>query len=83
MALEELVAAILVHRGNVGRDGRAANHLFLGASHLARDRPSPTDALREWRRAASAGESDGMLLLYPLVMDSVIVPVETATAASK
>lgn len=85
MRLDELPAEIdrAIIEQWVGRDGRAANHLFLGASHLARDRPSPTDALREWRRAASAGESDGMLLLYPLVMDSVIVPVETATAASQ
>jgi hypothetical protein len=67
----------------VGRDGRAANHLFLGASHLARDRPSPDDALREWRCAASAGESDGMLMLYPLIMDSVIVAVEAASVASQ
>jgi len=85
MRLDELPAEIdrAIIEQWVGRDGRAANHLFLGASHLARDRPSPTDALREWRRAASAGESDGMLLLYPLVMDSVIVPVEAATAASQ
>ena len=85
MRLDELPAEIdrAIIEQWVGRDGRAANHLFLGASHLARDRPSPTDALREWRRAASAGESDGMLLLYPLVMDSVIVPVETASAASQ
>lgn len=59
----------------LGRDGRAANHLFLGASHLAKDRPSPADATREWRRAAAGGEADGRLL-EPLVRDPVILDAE-------
>ena len=59
----------------LGRDGRAANHLFLGASHLAKDRPSPADASREWRRAAAGGEADGRLL-EPLVKDPVILDAE-------
>jgi len=59
----------------LGRDGRAANHLFLGASHLAKDRPSPADASREWRRAAAGGEADGRLL-EPLVKDPVILDTE-------
>lgn len=56
----------------LGSDGRAANHLFLGAHHLAKERPSPADATREWRRAASGGEADGRML-EPLVNDPVIV----------
>jgi len=59
----------------LGRDGRAANHLYLGASHLAKDRPSPADASREWRRAAAGGEADGRLL-EPLVKDPVILDAE-------
>lgn len=56
----------------LGSDGRAANHLFLGASHLVKERPSPADASREWQRAAAGGEPDGRML-EPLVEDPVIV----------
>lgn len=56
----------------LGSDGRAANHLFIGANQLAKERPSPADATREWRRATSGGEADGRLL-EPLVNDPVIV----------
>lgn len=77
MRLDELPADIdrAIVEQWLGRDGRAANHLFLGASHLAKDRPSPADASREWRRAASGGEADGRLL-EPLVNDPVVVDAE-------
>lgn len=77
MRLDELPAEIdrAIVEQWLGRDGRAANHLFLGASHLAKDRPSPADASREWRRAAAGGEADGRLL-EPLVKDPVILDAE-------
>lgn len=52
-------------------DGRAANHLFLGAGHLLREIPSPADAVREWQTAAAGGERDGQLL-QPLARDPAI-----------
>lgn len=44
-------------------DGRAANHLFLGAAHLAREEPDVAGARREWEQAAQGGEADGGRLL--------------------
>lgn len=44
-------------------DGRAANHLFLGAAALARREPDLGVARREWQAAAAGGEPDGRLLL--------------------
>jgi hypothetical protein len=52
-------------------DGRAANHLFLGAGHLLREIPSPADAVREWQTAAAGGERDGQLL-QPLARDPAL-----------
>jgi len=57
-------------------DGRAANHLFLGAGHLVRERPSPADATREWGKAAAGGERERAAELQPLVDDPVIVGAE-------
>lgn len=45
------------------KDGRAANHLFLGAAALARREPDIATARREWRAAADGGEPHGTLLL--------------------
>lgn len=45
------------------KDGRAANHLFLGAAALARRKPDLAAARREWQAAAAGGEPHGSLLL--------------------
>lgn len=37
-------------------DGRAANHLFLGARWLCLDPPNPSRARAEWRKAGEGGE---------------------------
>lgn len=37
-------------------DGRAANHLFLGARWLCLDPPDPARARAEWRKAGDGGE---------------------------
>lgn len=44
-------------------DGRAANHLFLGAAALARREPDLETARRDWKAAAAGGEASGRLLL--------------------
>lgn len=44
-------------------DGRASNHLFLGAAALSQRRPDVDTARRDWQKAADGGEADGSLLL--------------------
>jgi len=44
------------------RDGRAANHLFLGAGWLCRERPNLRRTQAEWRTAGDGGENVGPLL---------------------
>ena len=51
-------------------DGRAANHLFLGAHWLCLDPPDTRRARSEWQIAGDGGEQVGPLLL--LVDDPVI-----------
>lgn len=52
-------------------DGRAANHLFLGARWLSLDPPNPAQARAEWRIAETGGEQvDG---LNALLNDPVIL----------
>jgi hypothetical protein len=51
-------------------DGRAANHLFLGARWLCLDPPNPSRARAEWRIAGDGGEQVGPL--NALLEDPVI-----------
>lgn len=44
------------------RDGRAANHLFLGAGWLCRERPNLRRARAEWQTAGDGGENVRPLL---------------------
>jgi hypothetical protein len=43
-------------------DGRAANHLFLGAHWLCLDPPQPKRARAEWQIAGDGGEDVDLLL---------------------
>lgn len=52
-------------------DGRAANHLFLGAAALSGRSPDPARARRAWEAAAEGNEPDGRLLLR-LLDDPII-----------
>ncbi len=51
-------------------DGRAANHLFLGAHWLCLDPPDPKQARREWQVAGDGGEEVSPLLA--LLEDPVV-----------
>jgi len=48
--------AMAVVEGWFEADGRAANHLFLGAQWLCLDPPNPARAKAEWRKAGDGGE---------------------------
>ena len=56
--------------GLFAADGRAANHLFLGAHWLCLDPPDPKQARREWQVAGDGGEEVSPLLA--LLEDPVV-----------
>jgi hypothetical protein len=61
---------LAVVEGWFAADGRAANHLFLGARWLCLDPPNPTRARAEWRIAGDGGEQ--VAPLNALLDDPVI-----------
>jgi hypothetical protein len=61
---------LAVVEGWFANDGRAANHLFLGARWLCLDPPNPARARAEWRIAGDGGEQ--VAPLTALLDDPVI-----------
>ena len=61
---------LAVVEGWFAADGRAANHLFLGARWLCLDPPNPARARAEWRIAGDGGEQ--VAPLNALLEDPII-----------